>query len=686
MPKLTIDGVSITVPQGTSVMQACELLGIDIPRFCYHDKLSIAGSCRMCLVEIEKTPRLAASCSMPCAEGMVVHTNTEAVKKARADVVELTLLNHPLDCPVCDQGGECALQDIAFAHGRSLCRSKESRRFVQDKDLGPLIKTVMTRCIHCTRCLRFMREVAGDDALCGLFRGEELEIASVAEGPLTSELSGNLADLCPVGALTSKPHAFKVRAWELQKTDSIDVFDAVGCAIRVDSREGKVIRVLPRRNDAINDVWINDKTRYACDGLGVKRLERPLARIDGALEPVEWDEAFELVANRLRGVAPYRIAALAGDMVDCESLFALQTLLDALDCPHKDCRQDGAEYDVAHRCSYIMNSSIAGIDRADAVLLIGTNPKREATLVGARLFKRWKTGGCAFGLIGTEEALGFPCEIVGHSPVALRDLLEGKNAFASVLARAQRPMMLVGAGALARADGAAVQACVHELAEKFSFVRDDWNGVNVLQRAASRVGGLDLGFLPSAHGYATRAIVDAASCGDLDVLYLLGADELNMKKPKKTFVVYQGHHADKGAALADVVFPGAAYTEKDALYVNTEGRPQRARRAAALQEGAREDWEIVVSLAKALGVSLAFDEADSLRAAMENRCPHFANEGALALAKWRAVKSARASLSLQPFEPAIDNFYQTDPISRASATMAACAAQILPFARKKEGK
>ncbi len=684
MPKLTIDGRQVEVAPGTSVLQACEQIGIEIPRFCYHDRLTVAGSCRMCLVEIEKSPKPVASCAMPCAEGMVVRTNTQAVRQERQGVMEMLLLNHPLDCPVCDQGGECDLQDLAFAYGRDRGRMKEPRRRVKDKDLGPLIQTNMTRCIHCTRCVRFMEEIAGSPELGGLGRGEKLEIAPCHEGPLYSEMSGNLADVCPVGALTSKPYAFRARPWELMKTDSVDVMDAVGCAIRLDSRGGEVMRIVPRLNEEINEVWINDKTRFACDGLKVQRLDRPYIREDGRLRPAEWDEALEAVAQKLLPLAPNRIAALCGDLVDCESQFALAQFMRKLDSPHLDCRQDGATYDVSARAGYIMNSGIAGIEKADAILLIGTNPRHEATLVNARILKRWRAGGCPVGVIGAPVPLGYPFRPIGYSPLAMRELMEGKHEYAGFLKKAKNPLLILGAGALARSDGAAIQALARELAETFEMVREDWNGFNVLQLAASRVGGLDLGLVPGSYGMDTKRILHAAEVGDLDALYLLGADEIDTTRLGKTFVIYQGHHGDKGAARADVVLPGAAYTEKDATYVNTEGRVQRARRAVHPLGQAKEDWEIFALLSRAMGRALPFETLTGLRDKMIAARPWLGRIGRVAKAEWKPFGQP-GTLSIDPFEVAVANFYMTDPISRASPTMAKCTREILPLIMGEEG-
>jgi len=684
MPKLTINGRKVEVAEGTSVLQACEQLGLEIPRFCYHKKLKIAGSCRMCLVEIEKMPKLAASCAQPCAEGMVVHTNSPKVQAARKGVMEMLLINHPLDCPVCDQGGECDLQELAVLYGRDRSRTTEAKRVVKDKDLGPLIATTMTRCIHCTRCIRFLNEVAGTPELGALFRGENMEIAGLAP-PLRSELSGNLIDICPVGALNSKPYAAAARPWELKKTASIDVMDAVGSNIRVDSRDGEVMRIAPRANDAINEEWISDKARFACDGLKYQRLEQPYVRKEGYLRPASWDEALDVVAKHLKKAAPERIAALAGDQADGESLFALKRLMDTLGAPHYDCRQDAAVYHISARAGYIMNTGIAAIEQADALLLIGTNPRHEATLINARIYKRWRRGGLTVGLIGEDTDLGYPYRSIGASPSALRDIVEGKYPFAKTLRNAQRPMLILGAGALARPDGAAIHTMAREIAEKCNMIRLDWNGFNVLQLAASRVGGLDLGFVPVRHGFSTAGILRAAERGEMDVIYLLGADEIDTAKLGNTFVVYQGHHGDRGAHRADVVVPGAAYTEKTALYVNTEGRPQMTQKAVAPPGEAREDWTIIHALATATGHNIGFSSLPELQEAMFVACPHLAATGEAARAEWKTFGKA-GILAAQPFMPTIENFYMTDPISRASPTMAQCTAEIGPLLVKKVGR
>ena len=675
MPKLTIDGTEVEVGAGMTVLQACEAVGIEIPRFCYHERLSIAGNCRMCLVQLERAPKPIASCAMPAADGMVIRTNTPEVLKMRKGVMEFLLINHPLDCPICDQGGECDLQDQAMGYGFDRSRYQENKRAVKDKGLGPLIKTVMTRCIHCTRCIRFATEIAGVPELGATGRGEDMEVGTYIEKALTSELSGNMIDLCPVGALTSKPTAFTIRSWELKSTESIDVFDAVGCNIRVDSRDSEVMRVLPRLNEEVNEEWISDKTRFAVDGLRCQRLDRPYVRRDGKLQESSWDEAFAAIAKRFKGLAGDRLAAIAGDMADCESMMALKDLMTALGSPHTDCRQDGSKLDPACRAGYLFNTTIAGIESADACLLIGTDPRLEAPVINARLRKRYLMGGFPVGLIGEAGDLTYPCERLGDGPAALAKLAGGKHPFARALKNARAPMLIVGQGALARPDGAAVLAQARQIAEKYGMIGGaaGWNGFNVLHTAAARVGGLDLGFVPGDGGLGRGRNLDAAGAGRLDAVYLLGADEIDMEALGDAFVIYQGHHGDVGAHRADVILPGAAYTEKNATYVNTEGRVQRTRRAVFPPGEGREDWTIVRALSDVIGPALLFDTLEEIRARLASVNPVFENIGAVEPAPWGAFGTTGA-LDEAPFRSPVDNFYMTDPVSRVSQTMARCTA------------
>ncbi|HTV44535.1 MAG TPA: NADH-quinone oxidoreductase subunit NuoG [Stellaceae bacterium] len=675
MPKLTIDGDEIEVPSGTTILQACELAGIEVAHFCFHERLAIAGNCRMCLVEVEKSPKPIASCAMPVGDGMVVHTNSEKAVKARHGVMEFLLINHPLDCPICDQGGECDLQDQAMAYGFDRGRFEENKRAVRDKNFGPLVETHMTRCIHCTRCIRFLTEIAGVQELGATGRGEDMEIGTYIERALGSELSANIIDLCPVGALTSKPYAFTARPWELTKTESIDVLDAVGSNIRIDARNGQVLRVLPRVNEAVNEEWISDKTRYAIDGLRRRRLDRPYAgrrgqSSSGRVE-TEWREALDLVAERLRTVPCERIAAIAGDLADLEAMFALQQLLQGLGAVSLDCRQDGAKLDPRCRAGYLFNTTIAGIEQADACLLIGTNPRAEAPLVNARLRKRHLRGGFAVAAIGPALDLTYPAEILGEGGDTLAALANGRHPWAEQLRQAEHPMLILGQGALARPDGASVLGVARRIAEECRLVRDGWNGFNVLHSAAARVGGLDLGFTPGPGGHDVAGILKGCRSGAIELLYLLGADEIDTTDLGNAFVVYQGHHGDRGAAGADVILPGAAYTEKDATWVNTEGRVQEGQRAVFPPGDAREDWRIVRALSAAVGRPLAFDTLDELRRLMRAAHPALA-AGGPAAAVWGEFGTT-GPLDPAPFTYPITDFYRTDPISRASQTMAECS-------------
>ncbi len=673
MPTLTIDGTEITVENGLTVMQACEQAGVEIPRFCYHDRLSIAGNCRMCLVEIERSPKPVASCAMPAADGMVVLTNSESVKKAREGVMEFLLINHPLDCPICDQGGECDLQDQAMAYGRGSNRFAENKRAVRDKNLGPLVKTIMTRCIHCTRCIRFASEIAGVPELGAIGRGEHMEITTYVEGALTSELSGNLIDLCPVGALTSKPYAFSARSWELTKTESIDVHDAVGSSIRVDSRGQAVMRVLPRPHEDLNEEWISDKTRFAVDGLARQRLDRAYVRDQGKLRAATWSEAFARIADRVRGVEGSRIAALAGDLADAESIYALKGLMGSLGSANLDCRLDGAALDPRVRASYLFNTTIAGIENADACLLVGTNPRWEAPLINARLRKRYLMGGFPVGVIGPAVDLTYRTESLGAGPETLAGILAGNHSFARTLEAADRPMIVLGQGALTRPDGAAVLATGRAVAEKFGMVRNGWNGFNVLQTAAARVGAMDIGFVPGAGGRGTDEIIAGAGEGAIEILYLLGADEIAMDDLGSAFVIYQGHHGDAGAHRAGVILPGAAYTEKGGTYVSTEGRAQRTARAVFPPGDAREDWAVIRALSESIGHTLPFESKAELRAAMIEAAPGLATLDAVTESAWGEFGTP-GDTAADPFVLPTEDFYLTNSICRASEIMAECSA------------
>jgi NADH-quinone oxidoreductase subunit G len=672
MVKLIVDGSEVEVEAGSSVLQACEAAGREIPRFCYHERLSVAGNCRMCLVEVEKAPKPIASCAYPAAEGMVVKTDTAMVRQARRGVMEFLLINHPLDCPICDQGGECDLQDQSYAYGMDHSRYAENKRAVKDKNLGPLVKTVMTRCIQCTRCIRFATEIAGVPELGATARGENMEVGTYVEKALTSELSGNLIDICPVGALTSKPYAFVARSWELQKTDSVDVLDAVGTPIRIDTRGPEVLRILPRVNDEINEEWLGDKSRFSVDGLKRRRLDKPWLREGGKLRPATWQEAFGAIAAKLQNLPGAKIGALAGDLCDAESMMALKDLFGSLGSANLDCRQDGAKLDASRREFYIFNSTIAGIDAADAVLLIGTNPRREAPVLNARLRKRYlaAAGHLPIGVVGEAADLTYAFTHLGEAATALSSITKDAAGFAEKFHAAERPLVIVGQGALSGADGAAVFAEAWRLAGEAGALKPDWHGFNVLHTAAARVGGLDLGFVPGAGGLDLAGMMG----GGVDLVWLLGADEFDTARiGAETFVVYQGHHGDRGAARADVILPGSAYTEKDGTYVNTEGRVQRGYRALFAPGDAREDWRILRAFSATIGHALPYDDLDALRARLDRQNPVFGRVGLARFGASDTVGPASGDLDAASLKSAVPDYYLTNPISRASLTMAECS-------------
>ncbi|KXV72029.1 NADH-quinone oxidoreductase subunit NuoG [Acetobacter cerevisiae] len=687
MVRVIVDGTPVDVPAGFSALQACEAAGKEIPRFCYHERLSVAGNCRMCLVQVVRAPKPVASCGFPVSEGMEILTDTEMVRRARRAVMEFLLINHPLDCPICDQGGECDLQDQAYGYGTGVSRYHEPKRAVTDKDLGPLVKTVMTRCIQCTRCVRFTTEVAGTPELGMVSRGENAEITTYVEKALTSELSGNLIDICPVGALTAKPSAFHARSWEYKKTDSIDVMDAVGTNIQIQARGGEVMRIVPRVNDEVNEEWLSDKGRFSVDGLKRRRLDRPWVRVHGKLIQASWQEAFVSLARRLDGVSGYQIGAIAGDLCDAESLCALKDLMTSLGSPNLDCRQDNAWYDLSAREGYLFNSGILGIEEADALLLVGTHPRHEAPVLNARIRKRFLDSGRGrfpIAMIGhplTDPT--YPAELLGDGPEVLEKLLDGSHPFAETLKTAKRPMIIIGHGALIRPDASAIYDACKKLAIQTGAIAEGWNGLNVLHTAASRVGALDLGFLPGTRGRNASGMLR----GGVDVLWLLGADEFPIDKiGADTFVVYQGHHGDAAAARADIILPGAAYTEKPGTYVNTEGRVQRGFRAVFPPGEAREDWRILRAFSEVIGKTLPYDTLDALRDRMAEVNPVFRQIGAVAQPITQiegqgvsapsvpAVSAAQEEgLAASAFRPVMQDYYQTNTISRASPTMADCS-------------
>ncbi len=682
MPKLKIDGTEIEVENGLTLLQACEQAGAEVPRFCYHERLSIAGNCRMCLVEVKGgPPKPQASCAIsvndlrpgPNGEPPEVFTKTPMVKKAREGVLEFLLINHPLDCPICDQGGECDLQDQTMAYGLDKNRFFENKRAVEDKYLGPLVNTHMNRCIQCTRCVRFTTEVAGIEEMGATGRGEDMEITTYLNKAISSELQGNIIDLCPVGALVSAPYEFKARPWELRKTETIDAMDAVGSNIRVDARGREVMRILPRTHEDVNEEWISDKTRFVWDGLRAQRLDRPYVREFGKLRSASWPEAFLRVAQKMKAARPERVGIILGDLVGAEEAFSVRQLADQLGIRNIDCRQDGSPLgELGGRAGYLFNTGIAGIEEADAILLVGTNPRLEAPVLNARIRKRLLKGGCTIGVIGEKADLTYPYAYLGAGTDTLAKLAEHAPA------QAQKPMFIIGQGALARADGPAVLATAYKAAAAIGVVKDGWNGFNVLHTAAGRVGALDVCALPGKDGgKTTREMIAAAKAGELDVLFLIGADEIDTANLGSTFVVYVGSHGDQGAHRADVILAGAAYTEKQVTYVNTEGRPQMTQRASFPPGEAREDWAIFRALSDQLGATLPWNSLDELRSAMYKVAPQLMRLDQLTpsnATELADLAKSEGQMSGEPFRSPIVDFYMTNPIARASRTMAECSA------------
>jgi len=669
-----IDDVPVLVEPGSTVLQAAAIAGIEIPRFCYHERLSVAGNCRMCLVEVEKSAKPVAACAMPVMKGWRVKTNSDMTRKAREGVMEFLLINHPLDCPICDQGGECDLQDQSMAFGTDRTRFLDHKRAVEDKDIGPLVKTIMTRCIHCTRCVRFASEVAGVEDLGTTGRGNQMQIGTYVEKMLLSELSGNVIDLCPVGALTSKPYSFMARPWELRRTDSIDVFDALGSNITVNHRTGEVLRVLPRVNEDINEEWLADKARFAVDGLKRQRLVAPMLRDSaGELRPVEWESALVAVGRSLQKAGD-QLAVVAGGMADAEALTALRDLV------HKRgsellCTEQEFPGDTDLRSSYLLNSSLVGLEDADLVVVVGSNPRYEAPLLNARLRKAWVHNELDVAYIGAPVDLTYEYEHLGTTADVVDQLVAGTHSFSERLAAAKRPMIIIGEAALKEAG---VHARVAVLADRLKAggeVAADWRVLNVLHRHAGHVAALDLAYQPGV-----QAIKEAKP----KVLWLLGADENTVSREdlaEGATVIYQGHHGDAGAAMADIVLPAAAYTEKTATYCNTEGRAQTTYAAITPPGMAREDWKIIRATSEVVGDSLPYDNIDELRTRMAQIAPHFSRLGSLEPANFfsqgaalaaSTLGAAGSTAELRPELLHLEDFYMTDPVSRASQTMAKC--------------
>ncbi len=681
MPYITINSKKIEFEEGMTVMQACELTGIEIPRFCYHDKLSIAGNCRMCLVEMEKSPKPIASCAMPASEGMKILTNTKNIENARKGVMEFLLINHPLDCPICDQGGECDLQDQALHYGFDKSRYVENKRAVKNKYLGPLVSTIMTRCIHCTRCVRFSTEVAGVDDLGLLGRGEGAEITTYLEKTIKSELSGNVIDLCPVGALTSKPYAFKARPWELNKTESIDVFDAMGSSIRIDTLGKKTLRVLPRTNEEINEEWISDKSRFAIDGLSKQRIDTPYLLKDGKLAIAEWEEVLVNITQEMSKRGKENTLALSGKFTDIETLFSAKNFLQSLGSNYFDCRYDNVQFIENQRASYLFNSSIQEIDNADAILLIGTNPRWEASVLNSRIRKAYINNDCKIGLIGKKLDLTYKYAHLSENIDHINDLLNYKSPFSEVLKNSKKSLIIIGNSAINYRDGTEVLNVCSEIAKKYNVSNNNFNGFNILQQDISKVGAIDIGF----YNYDFAQDFDQNIKNHINkfnpVVFLLSSDEISHSILEGAFIVYLGHHGDDLAQLADIVLPTPAYTEKSSTYMNMEGRVLQTTRCYHPLGSSKEEWKIFRALSNHFSQELKFNNLLELRNEISNSFPVFKEINKLPTSLKLDFGSSR-KIENRVLEYNIKNFYMTDVISRASITMANCTKEILTKVEK----
>jgi NADH-quinone oxidoreductase subunit G len=668
MANITINGKSSTVPDGITIIQACEIADIEIPRFCYHERLAIAGNCRMCLVEVEgMPPKPVASCAMPVTEGMKIHTDSPMVKKAREGVMEFLLSNHPLDCPICDQGGECDLQDQAFQYGKGKSDYHEHKRAVKDKNMGPLVKTQMTRCIHCTRCVRFIEDVAGTVEIGAVNRGEGMEITTYLEKSIKSELSGNIIDLCPVGALTSKPYAFKARSWELKKTETIDVMDAVGSNIRIDSRGIEVMRILPRLNEEINEEWISDKTRFCYDGLKYQRIDKPYVKRNGKLSEVNFDEAYEEIISKIKSLKPSEIAAFSGSISGSEEIFALKKLLEKLEVKNFDCRLKGEKLDSQDRASYLFNTSISGIEEADACLIIGTNPRKDAPILNARIRKRFLSKKLKIATIGCDADLTYNYQNLGDSIESLKAILHKKSDFSKVLENSKKPMLILGHDVICGENGKEILNYAKKIAEEFNMIQDDWNGFNFLSKSSGLLNGLELGFTSEK---GADAILKSPET-KLVILHSID-DDLDFSALENKFVIYIGSHGDKGAHIADVILPSSAYSEKTAIYVNLEGRAQSTSKAVASPNLAKEDWKIISELSQKLGFDLGFNNISELRKLMAQTNEVFGNLDNITKSSWKKSGEITKDLLAEKISAKDYNFYITNPITRASITLNKC--------------
>jgi len=668
MPKLKVNEIEVEIEEGLTVLQACEKAGVEIPRFCYHEKLSIAGNCRMCLVEMEKSPKPIASCAMPAAEGMNIKTNTAIVEKARKGVMEFLLANHPLDCPVCDQGGECDLQDQSMYYGVDKSRFKENKRAVPEKNMGPLIKTQMTRCIHCTRCVRFATEVAGVPELGAIGRGEDMQITTYLEQSMQSELSANVVDLCPVGALTSKPYVFEARPWELKKTETIDVMDAIGSNVRVDTYDWEVKRVLPIINEDINEEWISDKTRYACDGLLHQRLDTPFIKYNGKFEKASWDEVYKIIKSKLENTSKEKISGFAGDLNNMETGYIFKEFFDrTIDNKNYESRSDNRFINTSKRENYLFNSSINGIEEADLILIAGANPRYEATILNARIRKAYLNNNTKIISLNDVGDLTYPYQSLDGQTQTLNNILEGTHVISKDIINSKKPIIIIGESLLRLKSSEFLFNRIKEFLSKNNKISDEWNSLNILSTDAATVGNIDLGIINNENN-----LISDLKEHKFDIVYLLGQDNLEFDK-KDEFIIYQGSHGDKGAESADIILPGAAYTEQDGYFTNLEGKIQKAYKASYPAGDAKEDWKIINDLAEFMNNRKLFNDKDELESSMFNY---------LNLQKEKQINdqnSSDAEFQNENLTIKIKDYYFSNVIARSSKTMVECNNSKLNF-------
>jgi len=665
MPKLKVNNIEVEVEDGLTVLQACEKAGVEIPRFCYHEKLSIAGNCRMCLVEMEKSPKPVASCAMPAAEGMNIKTNTEFVEKARKGVMEFLLANHPLDCPVCDQGGECDLQDQSMFYGVDKSRFKENKRQVPEKNMGPLIKTQMTRCIHCTRCVRFATEIAGVPEIGAIGRGEDMQITTYLEQSMQSELSANVVDLCPVGALTSKPYVFEARPWELKKTESIDVMDAIGSNIRVDTYGWEVKRILPRINEDINEEWISDKTRHACDGLSNQRLDTPYIKYNGKFEKASWSEVFNIIKSKFKNTDKEKICGLTGDLVNMETLYIFKEFFNkTLGSQNIESRDNYSYLNPEKRENYLFNSSINGIEEADFIFLLGTNPRFEATILNARIRKSYLQNKTKIISLNEVGDLTYPYQSLDGNTETVKKIIEGKHEVSDLIKQAKKPMIIMGQSALKSKSSKYIFESIKQFLDENNKLSNDWNALNIISENASTVGAFDLGVYKTTDG--DNEVLKDLEDHKFEIVYLLGLDTINFEK-KNEFIIYQGSHGDKGAEIADIILPGAAYTEQNGYFINLEGKLQKAYKASYPPELAKEDWVIINELAESMNHRKLFNDKDELDSSLINQINlHIEKNNSLTSSKVKELIFENELIKID------NDYYYSNVIARASKTMSEC--------------